>query len=568
VAAFALIYGPSLLSHASRSFSGKYINDDVRQQIFPFFSFEDKALFRNDYIAQYYFDILPVFYRGIYILSACFGGVVALSQALPYLLLAVVVIATGAAAKRLAGNAAAATAATLILGHQYFLQRMAGGLPRGFAFPVIAILLWSLASGNALALSVLTCLAAGFYPVVSVIAGSCLVGWLLLLPAHWRGQASSWSVRRRLLTIAATFTSAVMVLAPQSLSMTKYGVIISVTRLFDYPEIGPGGRYTPEDRAPFPELLDAVRESLERSLSGSGKPLSFDLRTWASEVFGLNLRQLTLLAVSAAAVTVFLALPKRRELLRIALLPMSIACGYVLSARHAPHLFLPQRYVVYAVPLLSILLVSTAPGLLFERFSRITLCARSGLAGCACLLAVCMFGGYGSPTAGLGTPTHAESGVMVAIGRLGKDALIAAWPDGIANDIPYVVRRRVLVTAETHQAFHENYTLQMRRRVEALIDAYAASDIAPLLRLHREFGVTHFWFDGEFANGNMPRYFRPFDVTIGMAARRLGRRPPIALTVAASSAVYRNRTGVLIDLVELSKSDKAKDGLGAVITEP
>ena len=43
------------------------------------------------------------------------------------------------------------------------------------------------------------------------------------------------------------------------------------------------------------------------------------------------------------------------------------------------------------------------------------------------------------------------------------------------DSVPYVSRRRALVTGETYQAFHDRYTLEMRRRTNAVIDAYFAT---------------------------------------------------------------------------------------------
>jgi hypothetical protein len=497
---------------------------------------------------------MPVLYRGLYRLAAVFGGSVTLSKLLPYLLLTVTVWAVGRTAFRLSGRIAAVTAICAVLGHHVYLLRMSGGLPRSFAFPVSALVCSCLVSGNVWMLSLLTIISAGFYPVVSVIAGGCLGVWLFVLPRHSRGEALKWSLPRRMLTLGLTALGSVAVLLPQSLASRKYGGLISVDRLVEFPEIGPLGRYIPEDRAPFAPLLSAWRDATHATFFGPAVPVSASARALALRWSALDENALTELLVLVALVYWAVMLRSSRALRRLSILPLVVGGAYWMSARHAPFFFLPQRYLAYTTPVLCVIVVAAAVGAIAQvvpqRFRFLGMVASCGLSMALLLVAV----GRGSPAAGLHTHLPVRDPVLLAIARLPKDALVAAWPTGVTNDIPYMTKRAVLVSHETHQAFHVEYALTMRRRVNALIEAFSATTPQPLLRLHRDFGVTHVVYQDEFVAPNRPRYFRPFDKEIERARTRLGTKTPLLGAVGEPFVVSRHGRRTLISLERLAAS--------------
>jgi hypothetical protein len=52
----------------------------------------------------------------------------------------------------------------------------------------------------------------------------------------------------------------------------------------------------------------------------------------------------------------------------------------------------------------------------------------------------------------------------------------------------------------------------MRIRTRALIEAYYATDLAPLQRLHREHGVTHLIVESKHFEKRPATYFQPFNL--------------------------------------------------------
>jgi hypothetical protein len=343
------------------------------------------------------------------------------------------------------------------------------------------------------------------------------------------------------------------VLAPQSLGTKKYGGILSISRLTEFPEIGPLGRYGADDRAPFPALYQALRVRLDHSLFGSGEPWSTSFRDWVEKTSSWNSSELTEIIVLVAVGLWSWRARHRNESRRLLLLPIAVIVGYWLSCRYAPYLFLPQRYVAYTVPLMTVILVATSVGQMAECLLFRKTPVRQCITAMLCASFLLLVGGRGTRTGGLGTRLHPKDSVMQAIHSLPPGALVAAWPNGLANDIPYVAHRKVLVSNETHQAFHVGYTLEMRRRVNALIDAYSATNVDPLIRLYREFGVSHLLVQGEYVDGTSPRYFRPFDKAIEQARRRLDGKVPVTQRLETGASVFRRGNVAILSLARIAE---------------
>lgn len=192
---------------------------------------------------------------------------------------------------------------------------------------------------------------------------------------------------------------------------------------------------------------------------------------------------------------------------------------------------------------------------------RAQLTPRSAIALVSLPLLVCL-GKGGSPTSGLLVDLRESGPVYARLARLPKDALIAGWPSGIVDDVPYAARRAVLVNYESHQAFHTHYTLEMRRRTNAVIAAYFATSPAPLEALRDDYGVTHMLVDLGHFRGQAPRYFKPFDTMIERAIAQ-----PTASYELPRQAEHGEPLGdgrhVLIDLRHVGADALAPSGRSA-----
>lgn len=560
VVALWSIYGNVIHHHIQLSENPLVYNDDARIIIFPYFHYSDPHLFQHDLISKYFDQESPVGFRLLYFLAAKVWDAAAFSKLLPYLLFLAMLVAVAVAVNRIAGKGAAFGALALTLACSVFMDRMAGGLMRAFAFPLVAVAIAALACGRVWWLAAMVVVAAGFYPVIAVVAGLSLAGLLLLMPARDRGQAQDWSLRRRMIFLAATATTAALVLAPMALQLRHWGKPITPDMYRAFPEAGPGGRFNREDRPPFPGYVQAAPRLMKAAIFSPGKAISVSARRWLDGSRDGSRRQaffeliLVVMAIGWARLSIH-----RPGARRVLLLPVAALLGHMVALPITPRFFLPQRYVLYTIPLVMIVLAASAFAGLWPIDPARRWVGRLGVGFVlACNVALLVVaGGVGNPSAGLDIKLNrSQARLYKAIARLPKSSVIAGWPWEM-NNVPYVARRTVFLSEETHMPFYTGYTLMTRKRMRALINAYFATTVGPLERLHKEFGVTHMLVDLRFLR-RPPGYFRPFGRDIhAVLARDRGKRMEI-LRQLRSATVYRQGDMVLLDLSRLVPDPPAR----------
>ncbi len=535
--ALVVLHGRTLLGHA-RSSADRYVfADDVRILIYPQLSLEDPALFPGDPTASYYLASLPDGYALLYRALGPVVGVVALSKVLPYVLFAGTLACLGAAAWRLAGGAAALGTLSLALGSEYLLARMVGGLPRGFAAPLLAAGALALVLGRARLLAVLTFIAATIYPVVALTLGVALA-LLLVLPPSSRGCTREWSLGKRAVLLAGTAAASTLVLLPSLLRLRAWGSAIGPSLVAAYPEAGPFGRFDPADRPPFPALPAAALAPLRAAVVGDGPPLVGILDARAHAAW------LVPVLVALACIGFGVLAWRRLEARRFVLLPAAMVLCHTAALLLEPRLFLPERYVTYAVPITALLVLPAALGSL-RQAERTWIRAVSWVHVVALLVTL---GAFGVPWSGLSVHVpKAERQLYDVIATLPKSAVIAGFPSETNDSIPYLARRSVFLARETHMPFHTRYTDLMRERARALFRAYFANNAGTLRDFRDRYGVTHLLLDRRhFAN--RPTYFAPFDADVARAFDAGKRNGFAALALGAGARVAEVGEFVLVEL--------------------
>ena len=115
------------------------------------------------------------------------------------------------------------------------------------------------------------------------------------------------------------------------------------------------------------------------------------------------------------------------------------------------------------------------------------------------------------------------------------------------DDVPYVCGRSVLLSYETHQAFHGQYLDEMRRRMADLVEAYYARDPEPLIRLRDRHRATHLVLDLRHYE-RPPGYFIPYRSHVLDAFTRTQGRKPEPLVQSEWAAVHVDQSFVVLDL--------------------
>jgi hypothetical protein len=553
-----VMQGPALVAYLHNALDPQLINDDARQQIFPFFRYLDPRLFTHDYLGDYYLACLPAGYRALLTGTALLGfDPTTTSRWLPLLAVAVTATALAATARRLGGKLAALGTLVLFLGCSLFFERVSGGLPRTFAFPLLAVGLALLSAGRARALGVLVVLGAAFYPVVAVILGLSLAG-MLLLPASDRGEAEGWSRRRRWLWLAGTGLACVALLLPSTLAARRFGPVVTARDVPEVPEAGPGGRYGAEDRVPFRSYLETAAPILRRTLVGAAAPWVPQARALLgpakSKARGATRRMDVFLWSLLVLVVIGWTRLAARDAgaRRVLLLGVAAFLGHTIARQAAPFFYLPHRYVLYVVPLLAVLLVPIAfAGLLPKDDSVEHRGLRSAVLLALTAALLIFLGGRVHPLAGMGIDLGLRAELYRAVADLPPDAVIAGWPIGPVNDIPYASRRPVLLSYELHQAFHRAYVEELRARMEALTAAYLGGSRGALDELRRRWGVTHLLVDRRHLTGRPPRYFAPFEELVRRTVAQRHGNPPELLRQLSAATVYSQGDFFLLDLSRL-----------------
>jgi hypothetical protein len=559
------LQAPAALANLEFTLEPWRLNGDAQQQIFPFYRYLEQNAFGHDYIADYYLSSYPLGYRGLYWLGVRFGvDPAALSRGLPHLLWFSTALGLGISARKLGGRLAAFAVLALVLGSNLYLARIQGGLPRSFGFPCLALALVGLTYARASLCVAAVLLGALFYPVAGVIAGLSLAG-LLLLPERSGCSIGAWSWRRRLLTLGGTGITAIVLLLPSALETRHFGAVVRPDDVAEYPEAGRGGRYSSESRPPFEGYFEAAPRVLDSALIGGTQPWAPRVRDWligkdqrqprqSAHYRGISWVLLALVLAGGGALLV-----RERAARRVMLFGVAAVIGHTVSRVVVPYAYLPERYIAYPVPLLGTLAVAACVagpfGAAFAQGWRRWLALGVRAAYTAGLLL--SFAGRVTGGAGLTTNLRRDLPLFGHILSLPENALIAGWPKGIMNAVPYAGRRPALLTQETHQAFHKGYVEEMRRRMRAFVDAYFATSPEPLLRLKAEFGVTHLLVEKQHFR-RPPGYFLPFGEYIRERVKAAGGRY-IVPQLARTAAAFRRGDYVLIDLAKITPSAPGAD---------
>ena len=547
-------HGGALLDSLQQAHALFRITDDARQQIFPFFRYIDVDPVSRDYIADYYLACYPLGYFGLYASAAKMGlDPTVLSHWLPHGLLLITILGLAAAALKLGGKLGAFCALALALGSDVYLFRMSGGLPRSFGFPILAVALVGFAYARVWWCAACVLLGALFYPVMAVIIGLALA-CLLLLPTRAGLGVASWTWVQRVSVLAATGGIAVAMLVPCTVSCSHYGAPIRPSETAEFPEVGPGGRYSPDSRAPFKGFFESCARALAPVLLGGARPLSPEARGWLldggrplASAHYLSLMAVLVLLVLLGGFGLLAHQPAAR---RVLLLGVAAGIGYTVARLVVPYAYLPERYVGYAAPLLGMLAVATSVAGIFPPSFKDGWRGqlRTTVTGGYVLALLWLVGGRVSSNVGLNIDLRPETPLYERLAALPSNVLVAGWPSGVINDVPYASRRRAFLTRETHQAFHRGYIDKMRRRMRGLIEAYFASTPDPLIRLRDEFGVTHLLVERSHLGGDPPSYFSPYDQWITQqveSARGRGYEVPRQIQTAS---VYSYEGYELLDL--------------------
>ncbi|MBF0382592.1 MAG: hypothetical protein HQL69_16345 [Magnetococcales bacterium] len=557
-----------------RSINPYVINSDTRVVISPYYLADNPEL-AQDTILAYIRSGHPLGFKLLYSITDHIISPAALGKLISICMFFATLFFLTAAAGRLEGYSAAWSVFIIFLSASFFYEIIAGGLPRSFAFPIMAANLAALVFGRTLIISFLTILGALFYPMSGLIAGATLFALLFLMPKADRGDATEWPLSKRVKIVAVVAALSCLLLLPTMIGK-DYGRTLDNNDHKEYPEIlgragiepGQIGAYQSEIVPLWKQLIFHGRSSVR---------LSYQSEPWSKTLHGLGtyrfrfhydkyfyegfIRDDFLVIILWAAIFVVVGIKafnnKNAPIRRVAMMA-GVACSwYYLAYFMFPYLYFPARYLQPLIFIFLILLPVVASGL-FDGIKKIIPSKRHQLFRSGFIIAMGLF-----CILFFGAKTHKEwlgydkdysksAAYFKHINSLPKDSMIAAWPKGVIEAVPILSQRKAFVWHESHVAFHDKYILKMRERTFALIDAYFADSLEPLLKLRDSFGVTHLSIYKAHFNGKPAWYFAPFLKYAQQKQKAGGKRGFEVLRQIPNAKIFESEDIVTLDLSRLS----------------
>ncbi len=531
-----LAYGVAFISSLrGRWFNPLWSTDDATQQTYPLYDALYPNIFKNDLISEVMRGCLPPLHYWVsYGITLLTGDPIMTGH---WVMLVQVALALGFlffAVKRFSSFAPAAVSVIWLMHSRNTMQRMTGGLPRGWTPAIFAAFLYFVSSkhpsrGHWGALATIL-LAAMLNPPGALIVG---VAYGFILAWRWlSAQSGPQRVREaqtilRSLAVAPLFIIVALAVVQRP---AHIGQMVSFSEASQMPEFA-----RPLGRFPFLPLRPALEElkifGYQAFIGRLYRPHPF----WSRNIWWL----VPALLIALAALGIG---RKRRATIpmEIALFGLASITTYVLSRALAFKLFVPDRHL--QIPMVIFMISAFTIGLwrLMVRSAAINAkwgnISESALKRCwPALLAYCALGVVVYACSGNGLQGDAnfnfpsnKRGRMYEWVRnnTSDDALIACHPTHCDGMQLFGVRR-ALVTTETSHPFYPRYNLEMRRRSEVSLRAHYAESLDELVTLLQPEGVTHFIFRrADFRSENLARqtYFPPLDRLVKNLVKRPNNR--------------------------------------------
>jgi len=562
VVALGLLYWPGIQHHWEAAQDRYFAPFDAAQYIPAFFKFDPNDPIPTTYAKEYYLNaVCPLLYKWSIIAGAQFFDVRGFQLGMMYLAYGVFLGTMGRLGWLLGGATLSfAVIALTFTAWIFFGLGFIGGAPRMYAYPLMALILFALIRDRPYLLAATVILGGLLYPIVALIGGCCLAGWLLVSPLCRHGRVSRWRLSRRLALVALTGFLTSAALAPLVLGARSYGRRVVEADISKYPEAGPDGNYRSYDQLPYKLVGSEWTIYFAGPMYSHGDPIVQQLNVHQ------NFTRTTLLLIFAItgliALTVILCgmrlIIKDSVGMAMRLIGFFVVCGilHIVAWLAAPYLYIPARYFMFSLPFLLTFIFPWSLSLLLRRAPQLQSSPRISIAILLGIISVYLiaFGGRGNVDFSNAVVEKPVRPLFDAIAALPKNSLIAGWPVGPLRKLEYVTRRNVFLSGDLHQVLHLNFMQAMRERMDAMFDAYLSADEAPLRRLRQDFGVTHLIVETrDFTDPNhAPEYFAPWRARINPRLSEIkGKEYLLKDTVRRKAAIFDRDGLILLDLANL-----------------
>jgi hypothetical protein len=452
--------------------------DDVRQHAFWVPRLHDPELFRGDPIADYFAAQASPGHTALYFVATLAMDPISFSKLLPLVLtLAQAGCAYLLGWRLFSQHRVAALGAILLTWLTWWFDDIGSASPRSFGSPLLVAFLAFLAGRQRAAALATLVLQALFYPVACGVMLGTQALWLVAR-ARRRMLAPSYRTELRWLLASSVLVSGLVLL--ERLSTTSYGPLISLEQARQMPEFQSGGRVSYFNPNPIDFWLVGPRTGIGfwRNVPQLGETPILLLAMLPAAALGLWL------AAARGGLTRRPPVHLPKLLLLACLLGASFALFFLAHAL-AFRLYLPARQVQFSLPVVLALAAALFAELLAERLAS----CRPTRAGTLVVLGTAMLLLAWRPPVDASYVVGSHTQLYAYLRSLPKDTLVAALPQD-ASSLPLFGQRPVFVSYEHAIPYHPKYYEPLRRRMDALQEAYFAESPRPIIELAEREGIA------------------------------------------------------------------------------
>ncbi len=493
------------------------VRPDALQHNFPYWSFLGQEYFQNNYIAEYYLEaIIPFGLKTTFVSLAHFFTPIQIGKGTSIILAILFVYLLTESSRVLAGKIAGLVTAFFTTAYLVRHFIFSDSISRSFGYVVIALGLYAIVNNRHRLYLIATCLGALFYPAAGAML-ACYLGVISFWPALGTGNWPRYTLRLRLFQLFMLGIVLLILLLPMLLGGKKYGDRLYIKNQSEYPETGLGGRYSPQDLGiNYRPLGSIIYRSINKiflinkqlfsktqlSLKAKGqKKIRYD---GDRQILFWSLLLLACLGLIRKLYLERTKIPVCWQ--RLFALFVSMVLIYYLAELLFPHLYMPSRYPLITLPVLALVVI---PALLVQFSYSFKSKYFTSIGLVVCLGMIVYLSGIYEFRFRINSGYRPNQNIYKFIEKLPAKSLVAGWPIGMIDSVPYFTGKGAFVTMETHQVFHSKYLLEMRSRTYDLIDALFDNSLLSLQRLRDRHGVTHLLVEQQFLK-KRPQYFAPF----------------------------------------------------------
>jgi hypothetical protein len=543
------------------------------QQSYPFHRVLHPGLFEGDVITDMMVQYLtPLHYGVTAALTWWFEDPIMAGHAVMGIQLSITLVALFFAVSHACAASRfhlvpACLAVIWLLHTRLIVQRLTGGLPRGWALPLFAVFFLFAIRRQHRAVIATLFTGALLHPPAAALCALAYAGWLYgeyVIARARTGSAGSEIGSKEPVSNAWKNALRFTLIAPL-LALTAWWVVrmppeigsmATLERAAQMPEFS-----TPDGRFPFYPL----------------KPVGWEITTFGFQAFVSRLHgapRALKEAVIAGVVLGALALAFVSFVRRQALVPFPLiaffaatAVMYLLAREFAFRLYVPDRHLQFPLAILSIAAFSIGAwrlGMRADGKERVGISLFAS--GVVAALVVLGSGSGLQGSANFNYPTLKKGRVFEWMrAHTPPEALIAGEPT-LLDGVFLFGMRRGFITTETAHPFYDRYYEAIKPRIEVVLRAHYARDFDEFLALVEPHGIDYFVFERRrFYPEALQslKYFEPFNALLRELGSRhwqdyVYRQLPTEVDRAKFPAMpFRDAHSVVVDVKALRASRSA-----------